>query len=81
VSPLPSTSRPSCLPSVVDVTKAKQKVSGHHEWGTPGVSDCEHPYAERATERLLRVVNFIALLSKALPVRVEVSGSRLSGPF
>jgi hypothetical protein len=81
VSPLPSTSRPSRLPSAVDVTKAKRSVSGHHEGGTPGVSDCERACVERAIGRSLRLANFVELLSKALPVRVEVSGSRWSDSF
>ena len=76
VSPLPNMSRPSRLPSAADVTKGKRSVSGHHEGGTPGVSDYEHACAERAFGRLLRLANFVELLSKALPVRVEVSGSR-----
>jgi len=78
VCPLPSMSRPSRLPSAVDVTKAKRSVSGHYEGVTPAVSDYEHACAERAIERLLRLANFVELLSKALPARVEVSGSRWS---
>jgi hypothetical protein len=36
VSPLPSMSRPSRLPSAADATKAKRSVFGHHEGGTLG---------------------------------------------
>jgi hypothetical protein len=50
MSPLPSTSCPSRLPSVVDVTKAKRSVSGHHEEGIPGVSDCERACAVQCGE-------------------------------
>jgi hypothetical protein len=80
-SPLPSLSCPSRLPSAADVTKAKRSLSGQHEGWTPGLSDCEHACAERAIERWLRLANFVELLSKALPVRVEVSGSRWSDSF
>ena len=41
-------------------------------WG----AGCEHARAEKAIGRLLRLTNFVELLSKALPVRVEVSDSR-----
>ena len=81
VSTLPSMSRPSRLPSAVDVAKAKRSVSVHYEGGIPAVSDYEHACAEKAIERLLRLANFVELLSKALPVRVEVSGSRWSDSF
>jgi hypothetical protein len=75
VSPLPSMSRPSRLPSAV--TKAKRSVSDHHERETLGVSGYEHAYAGRVIGRLLRLANFVEL-SKVLPVRVEVSSSRWS---
>lgn len=78
MSPLPSMSRPSRLQSAVDVTKAKRLVSGHHEGATPEVSGCERACAERGIERLPRLANFVERLSKALPARVEVSGSRWS---
>ena len=71
VYPLPSS--PSRLPSAVDVTMAMLLVSDHHEGGTPGVSDCEHAYAGRATERLLRQANHVAL-PKELSAKVQVSG-------
>jgi hypothetical protein len=61
VSPQPSMSRPSRLPSAVDVAKAKRSVSGHHEGGKPEASDCEHASAERAIGRLLRLANFVEL--------------------
>lgn len=71
VSPLPS--NPSRLPSAADVVMAMWLVSGHHEEETPGVSDCEHAYAGRAIERLLRQANHVAL-PKELSAKVQVSG-------
>ncbi len=50
MSPLPSTSCPPCLSSVVNVTKVKRSVSDHHEEGIPGVSDCEHACAVQCRE-------------------------------
>jgi hypothetical protein len=70
--PLPSSS--SHLPSAVDVTTAMLLVSDHQEGGgTPGMSDCEYAYAGRATERLLRQANHVAL-PKELSAKVPVSG-------